>query len=99
MSSPFWVIARKEFVENVLSLRYQVSSILCLLLVAGSALLSVAGLEQELKTSARTDAERQARLGEGILIADFFWRPLPYQKKPSPGARGDSPGGGLWAGL
>lgn len=84
MSSPFWVIARKEFVENVLSLRYQVSSILCLLLVAGSALLSVAGLEQELKTSARTDAERQARLGEGILIADFFWRPLPYQKKPSP---------------
>ena len=83
MSSPVWVIARKEFMENVLSLRYQVSSMLCFFLVTGSALLSAAGLNQELARNLRTELERQERLGDGIPIAEFFWRPLPYQKRPS----------------
>ena len=84
MIGPIFEIAKKEFLENVLSLRYQVSSMLCLFLVTGSALLCVAGLQKELELNASSEREREQRLSQGIPFSDFFNRPLPYQKRPSP---------------
>lgn len=84
MISAIWIIARKELLENILSLRYQVSSLLCLCLVTGSALLCVAGLRKEMALQGRTEMEREKRLNRGIEFAEVFQRPIPYQKRPSP---------------